>query len=238
MKEEDLKRYSEDVERRFIRWREINRWVDRILLSILLLISLLAGAVLIDSLRFDDQELPEEARCNFDALTAINPDTVAWLTLTGTEIDYPVVQGTDNFEYLDTAFTGEYSAGGAIFLDCGNAKDFSDSYNIIHGHHMSGGAMFGSLGNYLEEDFLESHRTGVLMSPRYDWDLEVLQAGIYDAYDGSIYCPGEDAPDFLDAVQVLALSTCSGEMNDDRIVVFCSMKNRRAHGTGRTDAEH
>ncbi len=56
-------------------------------------------------------------------LTEINSDYVGWLRVDSTEIDYPVVKGPDNDRYLDTTFTGEKNASGAIFMDCRCAED-------------------------------------------------------------------------------------------------------------------
>ena len=51
---------------------------------------------------------------------------VSWLTVDDTNIDYPVMQGEDNMEYLNTDPFGEYSLAGSIFLDNRNSPDFSD----------------------------------------------------------------------------------------------------------------
>lgn len=66
----------------------------------------------------------------------IAEDMVAWLTIDGTNIDYPVMQGKDNTYYLNTDPFGAYSLSGSIFLDSRCSRDFSDSYSIIYGHHM------------------------------------------------------------------------------------------------------
>ena len=80
----------------------------------------------------------------------ITDDMVAWLTVDGTDIDYPVMQGTDNTIYLNTDPFGKYSLGGSIFLDSRNSSDFSDEYSLIYGHHMEFGRMFGSLDDFLD----------------------------------------------------------------------------------------
>lgn len=65
----------------------------------------------------------------------LNPDYVGWLTVYGTEVDGPVVQGEDNDEYLRTDFYGDYSIGGVFFMDC--LVDLEQDGNLmIYGHMM------------------------------------------------------------------------------------------------------
>ena len=61
-----------------------------------------------------------------EELQSINPDVCAWLTIDGTNIDYPVVIGEDNMEYVNKDVYGEFALSGAIFLDSSNARDVSD----------------------------------------------------------------------------------------------------------------
>ena len=113
-----------------------------------------------------------DQRINFDELKVTNPDTVAWLRVPNTTINYPVVQTTDNATYLSKTFTGGYSLSGTIFLDKGNAADFSSVNSILYGHNRVDGTMFadldkiydGSLGNdikiflYLPDGTVRTYR--------------------------------------------------------------------------------
>ena len=63
---------------------------------------------------------------DFDALSEINPDIVAWIYIEDTEINYPVVQGTDNQYYLKRLFNGKWNGSGCIFLDSRNSPDLSE----------------------------------------------------------------------------------------------------------------
>ena len=82
----------------------------------------------------------------------------AWIQVPKTNIDYPVVQGQDDMEYVNKNVYGEFELSGAIFLSCLNKDDFSDPYNLVYGHNMKSGMMFGGLKNYLQEGYLESHK--------------------------------------------------------------------------------
>ncbi len=103
-----------------------------------------------------EAEAEEEDRALLDTC-------VAWLSVDNTKIDFPVMQGETNIEFLNKDPFGEYSLSGSIFIDCRNAPSLTDEYLIVYGHHMSGDAMFGTLDHYLEKGYLESHREGALI---------------------------------------------------------------------------
>ncbi len=238
MDEKEL--YHKRLRAQFRRWRNINRWIDRILLSVLIFLMIFVGSGLIDGFLFLEEGISGVRYHDFSRLLEINPDTAAWLMLDGTHIDHPVVRSTDNFDYLDKGFDGSFYAGGTLFMDKDNSS-FEDPYCIIHGHNMAAGAMFGDLARYLDPDFFERNRTGTLLTPEYDYDIEVFAAGIFDAYDSSVFSPAgeasctyitENAVNIRNAGMpghVLALSTCLDDMTDNRTVVFCALKNKRKH---------
>ena len=177
---------------------------------------------------------------DFAALMKANPDTAGWLRIDGTHINHPVVQGKDDFEYLDLDFYGKYYAGGTLFLAAACRKDFSSEWNVIHGHHMAGGAMFGDLPKFLNKDFFGAHGEGVLLTPGKNYRLHLISAGTADAYDEGIYDPEAGKPEHERAVsrasalwkdegsadgRILVLSTCTGDLDDSRTVVFFRMEH-------------
>lgn len=86
----------------------------------------------------------------------LNPDYVGWLTVYGTEVDGPVVQGEDNDEYLRTDFYGDYSIGGVFFMDC--LVDLEQDGNLmIYGHMMYDETMFGPLRKYRDAAFFKEN---------------------------------------------------------------------------------
>ena len=236
----DKDRSSDYINAEFRKWRNINKRIDRVILSALLILIVLTGSGLIDGLVFLEKGISSVRYHSFSQLMEINPDTVAWITMDGTHIDHPVVRSIDNFDYLDKGFDGKFYAGGTLFMDKDN-KSPADPYCIIHGHHMAAGAMFGDLDKYLDEDFCSKNSTGKLLTQKYDYDIEVFAAGIFDAYDRNVYKTGGPAPldyiketsvvirDPVSADNVLALSTCCDDMTDNRTVVFCTLTNKRKH---------
>lgn len=183
---------------------------------------------------------------SFEELLAINPDVKGWITMDGTEIDFPVLQGKTNTSYISTDVYGNSALAGSIFLDCRNREDFSDTYNLLYGHHMANRNMFGDLDLYRDEEFFRKNTTGTLITKDGVYDLAVLALLIVPASEYRIFevmwnqnsytvisfaqekaiyisdnmpQPGED-------IQFLALSTCSSDFTDARTIVLTSMNRR------------
>jgi len=97
---------------------------------------------------------------DFDALLLENPDTVGWLAIPDTVINYPIVQTTDNFKYLNVSFLGKQSSAGAPFANMDNNMRELDANTVIYGHNMGLGRqdMFGALLSYKNVDFYTAHR--------------------------------------------------------------------------------
>jgi sortase B len=79
---------------------------------------------------------PPDRDIDFDALLEINEDTVAWVSVPGTLIDYPVVVSMDNYDYLERGFDGKKNWYGTPFMDMGNSSDFTDRNTVIYGHNV------------------------------------------------------------------------------------------------------
>ena len=99
-----------------------------------------------------DQEI------DFEKLCAENPDIYAWITIPGTEIDYPIAHcDKDNAIYLNQDMYGNKSAAGMIFTDTYNTNDFSDPMTLVYGHNMKNGSMFAGLHAFKDSQFFEEN---------------------------------------------------------------------------------
>ena len=189
----------------------------------------------------EEDPLPSEEplwpRVDFEALAEINPDIVGWLTIEGTAVNYPVVQGEDNDYYLNHRFDRKRSGAGCLFLDVKNGADFGDPNQIVYGHYRKDHTMFRELVNYKEQEFFDAHPTGWLVTPTAVYRLEFFSGYVSDVYgeawktefSGSEYpqwlasCREKSA--FFSAVvptakeRVLTLSTCSYEFDNARFVL-------------------
>lgn len=111
---------------------------------------------------------PWEILPRFKKLAAQNPDMVGWLTIPDTTIDYPVMYKTgDNDYYLEHNFEGKYDQNGLLVLDKRCTKKGNDTNNLIHGHNMKSGAMFGALQDYSRKAFYLTHKT-IMFSNLYE----------------------------------------------------------------------
>lgn len=176
---------------------------------------------------------------DFAALAEINPDIVAWIYIEDTEINYPVVQGSDNQYYLKHLFSGEWNSLGCIFLDTRNAPDFSDQNSIIYGHHMKNGTMFSGLTEYKNQEFYDTHPTILIMTPEQNYRIEVFAGYVANVKDNAWKVDfGTDTAieDWQKSVmerscfeseitpavtdRIVTLSTCSYEFDNARFVLF------------------
>lgn len=90
---------------------------------------------------------------------AQNDDLIGWISIPGTQIDYPVMQTKDNPDfYLKHAFDKSYSNYGVPYAVENCDADISDNM-VIYGHHMNNGSMFSDLCKYEDEDFYREHKT-------------------------------------------------------------------------------
>ena len=126
---------------------------------------------------------PQEDTLGFQELQSMNSDVIAWITVYDTPIDYPVVQGKDNWEYVNKNAEGEYSLTGAIFMDSENNPDFQDFNTILYGHNMVPNVMFGSIKEFKEQAFYEAHPYGNLFVQNRNFGLEIIALIEADAYD-------------------------------------------------------
>lgn len=163
---------------------------------------------------------------------------VAWLCVDGTYIDYPVMQGRTNFEYLNKNPYGEYTLSGSIFLDCSSSPDLTDEFSMIYGHHMDHYSMFGSLDLFTGELYFDTHDTGWIATNDGVFDLRLFAVAWGEADDWTIFSPaGRTVEDVLPYIQehsviyteyvpgtrIVAMSTCAGNTENSRLIVFAMM---------------
>ena len=151
----------------------------------------------------------EEEEPTFEEIQTVNSDTSAWVIMTDTHIDYPVVQGKDDVEYANKDIYGKSSLTGSIYLAKDNDHEFTDSVNMIYGHHMDNGAMFGDIEKYADDSYFYSHQDGILMTTRGAYDIRIMGMLSADAYDSYLYATGDrpasDFPDYLHYLKSLAI---------------------------------
>lgn len=104
----------------------------------------------------NEDENKKEYKIDFNKLKDQNNETVAWIKVNNTNIEYPVVKGTNNSFYLNHNFDKSNNSAGWIFADYRNKFDNTDKNIVIYGHNMKDNSMFGSLKNILNSDWYDN----------------------------------------------------------------------------------
>jgi len=179
-----------------------------------------------------------ERTIDFAALKAVNEDVTAWLYCPDTRIDYPIMRATDYDWYLHHLPDGTYNANGTLFLDYNNPDDFSGRLNIIYGHHMKSGSMFGSLVGYKQQAYFGEHPYMYLYTEDGNYRIDLVYGCVVGAGEwrerAFMYEPNlltllsyaaynttfESEVAYTEEDRFVVLSTCSYEFDDARYVVI------------------
>ena len=186
-----------------------------------------------ENIQINNEETNDEYKykVDFEALKKQNQDTVAYLKVNGTNIDYVVVKGNDNSYYLKHNFNKEYNIAGWIFADYHNKYDGTDKNFIIYGHNTKDGSMFGTLKNVLNEEWQKNKENQqiVLVTERKEYLYQVFSTysiAPEDYYITTEFNSNDDYSEFLTTIKsrsnydynidinpndkILTLSTCMG----------------------------
>lgn len=146
----------------------------------------------------------------------------AWLTIPDTQVNYPIMQGKDNLEYINKDCFGKYSLSGSIFADFQNKPDFTDKYNLLYGHHMDKGLMFGSLDNWNDVNFFKKHENGYLLTKDKVYKIKFIKIFETQATDPktfSIDLSNQDR-NLENDKRYIALTTCKVTTDINRTVLL------------------
>ena len=105
----------------------------------------------------EEQKKETERMLQVKQLQEQNTEIVGWLEIENTNINYPILQGTDNSYYMTHNYKKENSKNGAIFLDADYNWDISSNNLLMYGHNLGNGMMFQELLKYEKESFYQEH---------------------------------------------------------------------------------
>lgn len=157
-------------------------------------------------------------------------DLIGWIYIADSDIDYPVVQGTDNQYYLHHSPDGGENELGTIFLDSKCKSDFSDTQNILFGHNMQRG-MFGDIRAFKEKANFDAHRYGWLFTKDRLYRIDFYALTIVSAFHKLYDIPTDNAEwqkyvrdnslyytetEFAGEDHFIALSTCAADFENAR----------------------
>ena len=189
----------------------------------------------------NDNETIKTIDLDLNNLKSINSDTVAYLKVESTNINYPVVQSNDNEYYLNHSFNKNKNQEGWIFLDYRNNINDLDNNTIIYGHNRLTGTMFGTLKNLLNKSYQESTNHYIyLTTENNNYVFEVFSTYITSNesyYLKKTFKDNNEYLEFLNTLKsrstynfnielnsndkIITLSTCSG--SNDRMVVHSKL---------------
>ena len=167
----------------------------------------------------------------------INADYVGWIKIDNTKIDYPIVRGLDNEEYLDINFKREPDVLGSIFMDYRNIGMGLDQHTILYGHYTERGYMFGDLNKYLNPNFLSENSTFTLSTPQGEKTYQIFSIHISPSEGPFLDTQFQTQPyaDFLNMLKeesitdldvvlnenydLLSLVTCDYAVEDGRLFI-------------------
>ena len=174
---------------------------------------------------------------DFNELKKKNNETVAWINVNNTNINYPVVQTDNNDFYLNHSYNKEYNEAGWVFLDYRNNKNFTDKNTIVYAHSRLDKTMFGSLSKTLNENWYQNKDNHIIrISNEYENSLwQIFSIYIIDTesyYITTEFNNDEDYQNFLNTMisrskydfhtplntkdRIITLSTC---YNDNKKTV-------------------
>lgn len=196
---------------------------------------------------------------DWDYWLAVNPDVVGWITIPGTPVNYPIVQGPadDPDFYLTHDIYRKVNYMGCIYLDAGCAETglLSSRNAVLFGHHMGMGdtSMFNAVASYTDAAFAKSHARVLLQTPDAKRVYELQAVDCINGRSALKRTSFENGADFAqwygerfsasrvklaedaDVSQVLTLCTCSYNFwpDNERTIVYAAP----ADGTEAAHAE-
>ena len=184
-----------------------------------------------------------ERMLKLEELQKQNSDIIGWIEIENTDINYPVLQGSDNDYYMKHNYKKEYSTNGSVFLDKDYVWEPPSANLLIYGHNMKNNTMFQSLLKYKNKDYYDAHPTIRFTTNKEDMIFEIISGVyytseknvfryyyfvnskneqefnefVYNAKKVSLYDTGKTA---TYGEQLMTLSTCSYHTTNGRFVVI------------------
>ena len=188
-------------------------------------------------------EAENQYAVDLSLLKSQNSDTVAWIKVNGTNIEYPVVKSEDNEFYLNHSFDKSNNSAGWIFADYKNQFDGTDKNIVIYGHNRKDKSMFGSLKNILNPEWYGNPKNSEIIFIKENENCIYKVFSVYQIEKESYYITTEfdsntEFEKFLETIKkrsiknfetdvsetdsILTLSTCAS--NDDYRIVLHAKK--------------
>lgn len=175
-------------------------------------------------------------KIDFKTLKSINKDIIGWVYIPNTAIDYAILKGSSNDQYLHHNYYNKYSFAGSIFIDHINKRDFTDDNTILYGHNMRNGSMFAGLKQFTTQSYMDKHPYVYIYLPNGNINVySIFSTNIYPA-TSKMYSKGNNYQTYVKKIlstslakrdvdqknqaPLVMLSTCSAANSVRRNVVY------------------
>ncbi len=198
------------------------------------------------------EENPEDSSIKVDLseLKKVNPDTVGWIQVVGTDVNYPFVQTTDNDFYLTHSFDKTYNSAGWVFLDYRNNLDNFNKNTILYAHGRLDKTMFGSLKDVFEPSWYDNSDNHIIKisteSQNTIWQIfSTYHIPATNDYIQTSFESDNEFESFINMIKnrsthnfntsvdstdnILTLSTCYNNNGSQRLVIHAKLKNESSN---------
>lgn len=174
-------------------------------------------------------EEKEDIIIDFEELKKYNSDSIAWIKVNETNIEYPVVKATNNDYYLKHSLDKSYNSAGWIFADYKNKFDGTDKNIVIYGHNRKDGSMFGTLKNILDENWYSKEEN---LQIKFSTEKENCTYQIFSIYkieEEDYYITtyfNNNFEEFLNVIKKRSIKNFGIELNEnDQILTLSTCDN-------------
>lgn len=155
-----------------------------------------------------------------------NTDTVGWINVNNTNINYPYVQTNDNSYYLDHSFDKSYNEAGWVFMDYRNNSNLDNKNTIIYAHSRLDKSMFGSLSKVLKSEWYSNKDNHIIRISTEEENTLWQIFSVYKIEEESYYITtnfddDEEYTEFLNTLSSRSLYNFNTTLtNEDRILTL------------------
>ncbi len=183
----------------------------------------------------DEPEENNKYVIDFEALKKQNNETVAWLKVNNTKIEYPVVKTKNNDYYLTHSFDKSENSAGWIFADYKNKFDGKDKNIVVYGHNRRDGSMFGSLKNILSSKWYNNEENQNVIfninGQNYTYRVfSVYQIEKEDYYIKKNFSSNNEYKKFLNTIKKRSVKDFKEDVSkDDTILTLSTCANNNMY---------
>lgn len=177
---------------------------------------------------YDKYESMNMLEVNFDNLKSINPDTVGWIKVPGTKINYPFVHTNDNEYYLKHTYDKSSNKKGWVFLDYRNNIDNLSKNTILYAHGLVNNQMFGSMRRVVKQSWYnnKNNRIITIVTPRGNQKWQVFSTYTIEPesyYITTSFKDNDEFNNFINTLKQRSVYNYGVEVNaNDKILTLSS----------------